>query len=137
MAFVKCTECGNEYAENLSQCPKCGCINAEKTNSTNVKLDAKISSLRNFRILLVTLTLICVVVSGIFFYKAYDVKNNYYNSEYSSSLTNAYVGGDAYNYIINGTYFNGYSTIASSNMVCAVILLCGSILLTIKINEYE
>ena len=29
---------------------------------------------------------------------------NFYNSEYSSRLVNAYVGGDAYNYIINGTY---------------------------------
>ena len=40
---------------------------------------------------------------------AYDKKDNYYNSESLTSLNeNAYVGGDAYNYIINGTYFAGY-----------------------------
>ena len=38
-------------------------------------------------------------------YKGIDkMTNYYYNSEYSSRLVNAYVGGDAYNYIINGTY---------------------------------
>lgn len=42
-------------------------------------------------------------------FSAYDKKNNYYNSESLSSLDeNAYVGGDAYNFIINGTYFTGY-----------------------------
>lgn len=28
------------------------------------------------------------------------------------NTTNAYVGGDAYNYIINGTYFTGHSVLA-------------------------
>lgn len=40
---------------------------------------------------------------------AYDKKDRYYNSESLTSLNeNAYVGGDAYNYIINGTHFTGY-----------------------------
>ena len=41
-----------------------------------------------------------------------DKKDNYYLSESSyGRSTNAYVGGDAYNYIINGTYFSGYSAL--------------------------
>lgn len=61
-------------------------------------------------------------MSGIFFYKGYDVKNNYYNSKYSYTYENAYVGSDAYNYIINGTYFTGYSVIASASLLCGVLL---------------
>lgn len=42
-------------------------------------------------------------------YKGIDkMTNYYYNSEYSSRLVNAYVGGDAYNYIINGTYATAF-----------------------------
>ena len=38
-------------------------------------------------------------------YKGIDKMTHYYNSEYSfTPSVNAYVGGDAYNYIINGTY---------------------------------
>ena len=68
------------------------------------------------------LTFISIVsiIAGIFFlYRGYDVKNNYYSSEYYSSLnTNAYVGGDAYNYIINGNYFTGYMVIGG---ICILI----------------
>ena len=47
--------------------------------------------------------------SAIAFYFGYDKLTNYYNSENFPRLNrNAYVGGDAYNYIINGTYFSGY-----------------------------
>lgn len=37
----------------------------------------------------------------------YNNSSNY-NSDYSSLRKNAYVGGDAYNYIINAEYFSGY-----------------------------
>lgn len=41
-----------------------------------------------------------------------DKINHYYlNETIPSASTNAYVGGDAYNYIINGTYFSGYSAL--------------------------
>lgn len=73
---------------------------------------------------IIALALIFFVVSGIFFYKAYDVKTNYYNSEDFYSLNeNAYVGGDAYNYIINGTYFTGYSVIASAFLISGILLV--------------
>lgn len=59
---------------------------------------------------------------------AYDKIDNYYNSEtYPSLNENAYVGGDAYNYIINGTYFTGYAVqgmgyllIATTSAIAAV-----------------
>lgn len=57
------------------------------------------------------------------FCKAIDVKNNYRNSDYSSLNKNAYVGGDAYNYIINAGYFSGYMAAGSGFLISAV--LCG------------
>ena len=45
-------------------------------------------------------------------YKGYDKITNYYNSDYSMLNKNAYVGGDAYNYIINGTYAAAYFVLA-------------------------
>ncbi len=50
------------------------------------------------------LAAVFIILFGIMTYKGYDKITNYYNSDYSMLNKNAYVGGDAYNYIINGTY---------------------------------
>lgn len=56
---------------------------------------------------------------------ANDKINNYYNSEnYPSLNENAYVGGDAYNYIINGTYFTGYAVQGMGYLIISTI--CGA-----------
>ena len=55
------------------------------------------------------LTLALAIIFGS---QGMDKKDHYYLSESSyGRSTNAYVGGDAYNYIINGTYFSGYSAL--------------------------
>ena len=78
--------------------------------------------------ILFTVTAVLLIATGIFAYKAYDVKNNYYNSEdYWRLSENAYVGGDAYNYIINAGYFTGYSVWAAGTCVGAVIAGCFSL----------
>lgn len=76
---------------------------------------------------------ICIVavIALLFFgYQAYDKKNNYYNSEYMVELNqNAYVGGDAYNYIINAGYFVGYSSLCGACAIVATIAFgCASLL---------
>lgn len=53
-------------------------------------------------------------------YKGIDKMTNYYNSEYSSKLVNAYVGGDAYNYIINGTYATAFFVLTAMFALAAV-----------------
>lgn len=53
-------------------------------------------------------------------YKGIDKMTNYYNSEYSSSLVNAYVGGDAYNYIINGNYATAFFVLTAMFALAAV-----------------
>ena len=68
-----------------------------------------------------------LIIYGVFMLASgFSKKNNYTNSEYSESV-NAYVGGDAYNYIINASYFTGYSVIGSSSILGAIILY-GSLL---------
>ena len=76
------------------------------------------------------LSAVLIVLSCLSFAKGFALKNDYYRSESYPSLNQyAYVGGDAYNYIINGTYFTGYSTIGSAAALGAVVLLCtGTIL---------
>ena len=76
---------------------------------------------------------ILVIIGGIFFYKGFDKKNNYLSSTtYTDLNQNAYVGGDAYNYIINSEYFVGYITIGSMAFVCGSIFACLGISLHYK-----
>lgn len=64
-----------------------------------------------------TLSIICGTCSGILlclgFYKMYC----YSNTDYS--YVNAYVGGDCYNYIINGTYAIAYFVLAMMTTMMA------------------
>lgn len=67
--------------------------------------------------ILTVLSAIMLALALFFGFQGMDKKGRYYLNEHDSSRNiNAYVGGDAYNYIINGTYFSGY---------CA---LCGGLL---------
>ena len=52
--------------------------------------------------------------STIAIYLGFDKMLNYVNSEYAwAEPHNAYVGGDAYNYIINGNYSTGFFVLAT------------------------
>ncbi len=85
-------------------------------------------------ILLIIAMVVFAIVAGIMFYKGFYVKNTYYNG--TNYGTNAYVGGDAYNFIINGTYFTGYSTIGTGCMICAVLCGIGSaVVVAVKKRE--
>ena len=67
---------------------------------------------------------IFLIMAIIFYQQGFDKKDNYYYDEdYTLLNKNAYVGGDAYNFIINGTYFTGYLVIGSAMMISGMILL--------------
>lgn len=68
------------------------------------------------------------IFSGIMFYKGHDKMTNYYNSEYDILNHNAYVGGDAYNYIINGTYATSYFVLGMGGLITGVMCIGISIL---------
>ncbi|EDS77059.1 hypothetical protein CBC_A1683 [Clostridium botulinum C str. Eklund] len=66
---------------------------------------------------------ICILFLGTGFYKMFCYNNN--TSSYSRDSVNAYVGGDAYNYIINSNYANCYFILA------LIFVIIGSVALII------
>lgn len=67
----------------------------------------------------------CSLVCSLFtLYKGIDKMTNYYNSEnYPSLNVNAYVGGDAYNYIINGTYATAFFVLTAMFLLSSIGLM--------------
>lgn len=73
--------------------------------------------------------LLCIAFSDIFFYNNPQGDDYSYNDD--ETPINAYVGGDAYNYIINGTHFTGYAVMGTGSFIIASIMggicLCYSV----------
>ena len=66
------------------------------------------------------------LASGIFLYKGYDKMSNYRSPQYySSNSVNAYVGGDGYNYIINGNYATGFFVLAMGFFIAGTVCVIG------------
>jgi len=83
--------------------------------------------------MLLLISLIFFVVGSYCVYQGFDKKDNYYQSEYSwDSNVNVYVGGDAYNYIINGTYFAGYCALGGAMFICGTITGVGGLVGRVK-----
>ena len=79
--------------------------------------------------ILLLIACVAIILGIVFCIIGFDKKNNYYSSENFYSLNvNAYVGGDAYNYIINGTYFAGYLALAGALFTCGCICGVGGLL---------
>lgn len=77
--------------------------------------------------------ILLLIISGLCIGRGFYYKNVYRNSEsFSSRNVNAYVGGDAYNYIINGTYFVGFVTMGSFSGMGGIVLLGAAELLKYK-----
>ena len=72
------------------------------------------------------LSIVLIIIGFVCWSHGMDLKNTRM-SEYSRK--NVYVGGDAYNYIINGTYFTGYMVLSVGMWTIASILTCGTLLL--------
>ena len=60
-------------------------------------------------------------LSVYFFYKALDRMLVYENPDYEGNYINVHVGGDAYNYIINGTHATVFAVIAIGLMLAALM----------------
>lgn len=77
------------------------------------------------------LAAVFIILFGIMTYKGYDKITNYYNSDYSMLNKNAYVGGDAYNYIINGTYAAAYFVLAAGFLISGIVCMAAGFLLAV------
>ena len=67
------------------------------------------------------LAAISFVCSLFTFFKGIDKMTNYYNGKYEQ--VNVYVGGDAYNYIINGNYATGFFVLTTMFVLAAIGLM--------------
>lgn len=92
----------------------------------NTNLGGIIMSSRS-RTALKVISVVLLAASLFAIYKGFDCILNYRNSDFSSLNVNAYVGGDAYNYIINGTYFAGYMALGGGALVSAALLWCSAL----------
>lgn len=80
--------------------------------------------------LLMIVSLLFFVGCGLAASQGLDKYTNYYNSDnYPELNENAYVGGDAYNYIINGTYFTAFTVCAAACALAGLMCLIGGGLL--------
>ncbi|MER2005957.1 MAG: hypothetical protein ABS939_00775 [Psychrobacillus sp.] len=71
------------------------------------------------------LAVISVIFSFVFGAKGLDRLTKYSNPEddiYASESINAWVGGDAYNYIINGTHATAFFVLAIGLLIVTVLL---------------
>lgn len=131
-----CPECGKENFKQVANCVFCGYPFQEEQKTSNIVDDNRSTSslgsngsktLEKAHRLRIT-SYIFFVISGIFFILGLYVKHVYANSDYSYVTNrNAYVGGDAYNFIINGTYFAGYAVLTIGFLICAIIMLTTAI----------
>jgi len=70
------------------------------------------------------LGIIAYIISGVLINRGWDRLSNYYQSETTSSMNNyVYVGGDAYNYIINSNVLTGYFTLSGALMIVGTLFI--------------
>ena len=85
---------------------------------------------------LYVLAVIFFILSLIMLYKGYDKMMHYENSDYSwRESVNAYVGGDAYNYIINGNYATGFFTLAVGFLIISALDFGLGLILSVFANN--
>ena len=125
MALIKCPKCENMLSDQATTCPNCGWtkpVHPHTTASATTKDNAPDKKKISKRLTIGAITL--AVLATLFMMRGFYVKNVYDGYD-----TNAYVGGDAYNYIINGTYFAGFMALSGAMYICSVGLLGCSFLL--------
>lgn len=105
-----CPNCSQEIAEEVVICPFCKKDLADTTPTNNVTKNTEAANdgftFPKESIFSYALAAIFVVTG---FYKMWAYSNG---EEYPYDVVNAYVGGDAYNYIINANYTVAYFVLA-------------------------
>jgi len=109
---MNCSECGKQIEKNVSSCPECGCPNEVKDEVIGEKFvesAISVSAVKEKEEMVFTaISIISFILACIFYYQGYDRMMNY-----SAALrVNVWVGGDAYNLIINGTHSIAFFVLA-------------------------
>lgn len=82
------------------------------------------------KIVLRVVAVICFILFTFMVIMGYDKIAKYNNSDIYRE--NAYVGGDAYNYIINGTYATAYFTLASGFFISGIICVVSEFMISVR-----
>ena len=134
--FKYCPKCKKENDNGALLCISCGFPMKDDNSQTVVfrpydgvgeenaasKMSKTSKSIVS-KVFLISLSFLSFIMSAVFYTKGYDKMTNYYNSDYSSWSKNAYVGGDAYNYIINGTYSTSFFVLSVGFMLAGLLLI--------------
>lgn len=84
------------------------------------------------------ITVACFITSVVFLALGFDKKNNYHQYDsYVLEDVNAYVVGDAYNYIINSGYFAGYAAVGGCFFISFIISLGATITANFYLKSKE
>lgn len=87
-------------------------------NQDNLACDSRVKKSFSIWCWLALVSLLCGAFT---FYKGIDRMINYDNGEhYPYDLVNAYVGGDAYNYIINGTHATAFFVLTTMFVLAGI-----------------
>ena len=117
-----CPKCNKAAGEEDKFCPDCGgeleSVEPKDENENSQK--ASTNTFWSGWSITAVISFLCAFFT---FYKGYDKMAHYHSSEYSSLAKNAYVGGDAYNYIINGTYATSYFVLTTMFVLAAIGLI--------------
>jgi len=99
----------------------------EESQAVKVKKRYDQTTAATFNLYIIVISIMASMASiGMGFYKMFVYRNSDSDSEYfvsSDFNKNAYVGGDAYNYIINGTYTTAYFVLGLTFMLLACALM--------------
>ena len=154
MALIQCPKCENLISDKATSCPHCGytlngSASADDSTATisvvfpdrneNSQKDSMNAIIKRLKIgaIIAAILATCFLVRGFYVKNVYENYSNDEYSFYSQENVNAYVGGDAYNYIINGTYFTGFTVLSGALYVCATGLFCTSLILQTNDKRYQ
>lgn len=121
---INCGKCGKHIDSTDMFCNECGTKVVEDnkslivdSNESNINTKTQEDNPTNLIVPIVISAIIGLLfwIRGFYFYLAYE------SGDYGDSV-NAYVGGDAYNYIINGTYFTAFAVIGGVFILGSFIL---------------
>lgn len=134
MALRECPVCGKEVSTNAFKCMYCNAefepIQSEKTKVENLESEnhnSEVAIVKESKgdqtdyhlISLITIILGCISW-GIGIYKILVYKSG---ELYPYDPINCYVGGDAYNLLINGVYFAGLAVIGGTLIISGILIM--------------
>lgn len=131
---MRCIKCNAEISAlkfiiNDGICDEC----ESQKNKKKINSNKGVTKMKNWRMICIGVAVIFCILSCICLWKGFDKILNYRNSDtYTYNNVNAYVGGDAYNYIINAGYFAGFVSLGGCLLIISAIFMTTAIKLKQK-----